>query len=105
MTDATGEPVLILRDGDGNLYVLTATMLEAARVPAERQAVVLAALDTGDDTVGHEFDGGGLPSSPIIRDHRTNPGGWSPANRRTTPYFTGSGWQSGVQVTVGRLRD
>lgn len=42
--NARDAPLLLLRDGEGNAYLLPAALLQAHRVPAERRAAVLAVL-------------------------------------------------------------
>ncbi len=42
--NARDAPLLLLRDGEGNAYLIPIGLLQAHRVPAERQAAVLAAL-------------------------------------------------------------
>jgi hypothetical protein len=39
---------MVLRDADGNYYVLPLDVVERARVPAERRAELEAAIDTGE---------------------------------------------------------
>jgi hypothetical protein len=39
---------MVLRDAEGNYYVLPLDVLERARVPAERRAQLEAAIDSGE---------------------------------------------------------
>lgn len=45
---ASESKAMVLRDAQGNYYVLPLDVVERARVPAERQAELEAAIDTGE---------------------------------------------------------
>ena len=47
MTDSQSK-AMVLRDAVGNYYVLPLDVVERARVPAERQAELEAAIDSGE---------------------------------------------------------
>jgi hypothetical protein len=51
---ANENQVLILRDGDGNFYLIGSDAIEAGKVPAEKRAMIEQAL-TGD-VAGFFFD-------------------------------------------------
>ena len=55
MTTEQGQQVCILRDSAGTIYVLPWETVQAARVSAEQQADLLAAIGGGDDTAGYWF--------------------------------------------------
>lgn len=54
MTMSQGQ-VLILRDGDGNYYVINANSLKNARVPADKTQALEKALQESQDTAGFFF--------------------------------------------------
>jgi hypothetical protein len=54
MTTAN-EKVLVLRDNDGNFYLLTEQAIQSARVPQEKMGEVQQAL-SGSDTSGFYFN-------------------------------------------------
>jgi hypothetical protein len=46
--DSEHSKAMVLRDAQGNYYVLPLDVVERARVPAERQAELEAAISTGE---------------------------------------------------------
>jgi hypothetical protein len=60
--------VLVLRDGEGNLYLLDRNTIENGRIPEERQAEVQQLLQ--DDVGGYFFDIAALNS--VINVPQTN---------------------------------
>ena len=60
--------VLVLRDGEGNLYLLDRNTIENGRIPEERQAEVQQLLQ--DDVGGYFFDVAALSS--VINVPQTN---------------------------------
>jgi hypothetical protein len=60
--------VLVLRDGEGNLYLLDRNTIENGRIPEERQAEVQQLLQ--DDVGGYFFDVAALNS--VINVPQTN---------------------------------
>lgn len=55
MTDQKAEQVLVLRDGEGNIYLFPHHIVEKARVPVEQRAEIEEELN-GGDVSGFNFD-------------------------------------------------
>lgn len=55
MSQSTVQEAVVLKDADGNYYLLTQEIIQAGRIPPDRTAALEQAL-TGQDISGYFFD-------------------------------------------------
>lgn len=52
----SSQQLLVLRDGDGNLYVISGDAIQKSRVPEDKKQAVEQALRGSEDVAGFVFD-------------------------------------------------
>ncbi|MGE0539412.1 MAG: hypothetical protein AB7R89_04475 [Dehalococcoidia bacterium] len=90
------EQALILRDGDGNFYVISSDVVGQSRVSVEQKAALEEALK--GDTAGFLFDFASLNS--VINVPQTNN---ATANNVAVGFFTGPQTIAQVQGNVANV--